>query len=177
MRCLRTGRLLSAVIAAAVAGVVIGMSPSTASATSVSASGQVCPSSTTWSFSAPLTLGFTPSGTVTQSWVVASVCAGNSVSANPDEVDIAGEASLQPKTVVEPYTGSCIVASVGLGFFGLSGEQGVLVGGSVLVAPPYNPGNGTDYTEFDVLDPNSVCNETSASGTGFDADASASVQP
>jgi hypothetical protein len=134
----------------------------------------VCPGPLTWSFSAPLTLGFTPSGTVTQSWTEPSVCtfAGGtvptSVAVPPfDEFVQLGDGAL---TGTASYSGSCVIADAGISSFQVGNESSLLIGGSVVVSPPTAIGPGETATEVDVLAPNSPCNETSATGVGIDVD-------
>jgi hypothetical protein len=141
-----------------------------------------CPGPVTWTFSSPLSLMFTPSGTVTQSWGAGSACAGVGAFASsavqwplPDwEVT---ELSSAPFTGTAGFSGSCTVANVGVSAFGASGEQGILVGGTVFVSPPFSPGPGAEFVEVDVLAPLTPCNETTATGAGVDVGVWDSVSP
>jgi hypothetical protein len=141
-----------------------------------------CPGPVTWTFSSPLSLAFTPSGTVTQSWGAGSACAGAGAFASsgvqwplPDwEVT---QVSSSPFTGTAGFSGSCTVANVGVSAFGAPGQQGVLVGGSVFVSPPFSPGPGAEFVEVDVLAPLTPCNETTASGVGVDVAVYDGVSP
>jgi methionine-rich copper-binding protein CopC len=165
-------RRLGAAVAAGTALMASAFSAHSAAAAGASVGVAACPGTLTWSFSSPLTLGFA-SGTITQSWGVGSVCAiaGTDVStqvAVPPPDDVYYDEYTSPFVGTAPFSGSCVLANVGISSFAIPGETGLLVGGMVVVSPPLTVGPGATASEVDVLTTTTPCNETTAFGAGND---------
>jgi len=176
MRLRRTVRTTAAATAlAACAGWAGAAAPLHAQAVGVDASGVVCPEVVEFQFQFPLTTGFS-SGLMTQSYSGGCVGSGAGVSTDgplfPLPVGQGSYVYLPPGPFAAqvPYSGSCVLATSGMIFWGDSSQVGLLVGGSVFVGePPLNRAvNGAVYTEVDVVAPLSPCNEFSAVGAGSD---------
>jgi hypothetical protein len=173
----RSGRGLrrtTAIGGALVVGAALAVLPTTSAlATNGTAVVVACPGQLTWTFSAPLTLGFVPSATVRQTWSFASVCVaqGADVSTQvqvPPPDDEFTEVFASPETGTASFSGSCVVANAGISSYGVTGETGLLVGGTVVVSPPFNDVPGEELSEVDVLATTNPCNESSATGEGND---------
>jgi hypothetical protein len=176
MRVRRTFRATAAAAAVvACAGCAGVATPLHAEAVGISASGVVCPEVVEFQFQYPLTTGFA-SGLMTQSYSGGCVSSGAGASTDgplfPLPVSQGTFVYLPPGPFAEqvPYSGSCILATSGMIFWGDSSQTGLLVGGSVFVGePPLDRAeNGAVYTEVDVVAPLSPCNEFSAVGAGSD---------
>jgi len=176
MRLRRTLRTAAAAaVLATCAGLAGAAAPLHAHALGVSATGVVCPEVVEFQFEFPLTTGFT-SGQMTQSYSGGCVSSGAGASLDGQLFPLpVGQGTFVylppgPFSAQVPYSGSCILATSGMIFWGDSSQVGLLVGGSVFVGePPLGPAeNGAVYTEVDVVAPLSPCNEFSAVGAGSD---------
>lgn len=169
-----TATALAAGLCSAVAGALAPLHADAVSA--AGATGVVCPAVVELQFQFPLTLSFS-AGTETQSYSGGCVSSGAGAWTNgtifPVPVSQGTSVYLPPGPFAEQtwYSGTCVLASTGMIFWGDSSQTGILVGGSVFVGePPVNAAeSGAVYTEVDVLAPLSPCNEFSAAGAGADA--------
>ena len=174
IRSARRLRRTTSVVGALGVGAALAVLPCTpALATGGTGVVVACPGQLTWTFSAPLTLGFVPAGTVTETWSSASVCIaqGADVSTQvgfPPPDDEFTEVFASPETGTAGFSGSCVVANVGISSFGVAGETGLLVGGTVVVSPPFSDVPGEELSEVDVLATTNPCNESAATGEGND---------
>jgi len=137
----------------------------TARTASASAVGSVCAGSATWSFSSPLTLGFT-GGTITATYSNECEEAGYF---NDFGTSVTQDTVGTGWTNTYPYTGSCTVASFAYGYNYNTGSyqgSGLLIGGTVAVATSGNSNYSTaEVVEVDELAALIPCSETSALGS------------
>jgi len=132
-----------------------------------------CPGTLTWTFSSPLTEAFTASGTVAQTWGTGTTCAiagafaSSAVQVPPPDGEFT-EAVAAPYSGSATYSGSCVVATSGISSLGVAAQDGLLVGGTVVVLPPMSPSPGEEISEVDVLATASPCQEVQATGAGVD---------
>lgn len=173
MSAFRAGRV--AVAATSLAAALACLLHATALATSAEVDVVACPGPLTWTFSSPLTPAFTPQGaaTLTQTAGAGTVCAGAGAYATgsvqfplPDWE--ATELQAAPYSNSTYYFGSCTVATVGITAFGATGETGLLIGGSVVVSPPFSDSPGDQLSEVDLLVPDNPCSERVGTGEGND---------
>jgi len=150
--------------AACVAGLAVAAPPSQQAAVASTATlfGVACDGVQSWTFSTPLTLGFTASGTISETWDTPDQCNDVGVFETAlgqvpqvSWVELSGS---NPATDV--YSGSCVVATVTLGD---TGESALLLGGVVSVSRDTSA-PGQTQAEVVVLATTAPCNETSASG-------------
>ena len=114
----------------------------------------------TWTFATPLTLAFTASGSITETWDTPDTCNDVVVSeAAPGQLPWESWAVVSGSNpATDAYSGSCVVASVMLGD---SGAGALLLGGVVAVSQG-SAGPGAAQAEVDVLATTGPCDETGA---------------
>ena len=124
-----------------------------------------CVEDESWSFSAPLTLAFLSSASVTQSYT--SSCEFGYAYADtstvwPLPVSEGASAGLPSSyAVAEPVSGSCVLATVGT-----PSGQGLLLGGVVLVGAGSAGGAASAWGDVAVLATADPCVEWTALGAG-----------
>ena len=165
-RCFITrvrARVLAATLAIAAPVVATMLQPGTPAAASATASS--CAGLTTWSFSSPLTTGFT-AGTITASYSHECEFAGYFTDFG---TSVTQETTGDGWTNTYPYSGSCVLATFLYGYNFSTGTyqgSGLLIGGSVAVATAGNSNYSTaEVVETDELAPLTPCSETSAIGS------------
>lgn len=152
---------LTALAAVVLSTAGVGLTAQSAEAAPI-ASARVCTSQEQWSFSPPLTLAFTLTGSALQNYQ-ATCLFKVGIGLDPPFIDTSAQAPYSA-ALGHSYIGGCHVAVFSRGGI----PSGIMVGGMVGVFVGTNePAGSTSNISVKVLTPSpGICNESSATGTG-----------